>query len=129
MFDATSYEVQSSVQLGIFEIVADTREIETNVPVPKENAGAIPKENAGANPCSITNEFWLAVSAEYFRGAGRMKAETDLKERKSESPAWSPDLDSGALRVAEFYHLGDDLDTVVHWRLYGARSGRSQSQV
>jgi hypothetical protein len=41
LFDATSYEVQSSVPLGIFEVFVEALETGTQVRVTKENAGAI----------------------------------------------------------------------------------------
>jgi hypothetical protein len=41
LFDATGYEVQSSQPLAIFEIFVKALETEVNVPVTKENAGAI----------------------------------------------------------------------------------------
>jgi hypothetical protein len=50
LFDATSYEVQSSVPLGIFEIFVEALKTGTKVAVTKENAGAI---------SLLAKEFWL----------------------------------------------------------------------
>jgi uncharacterized coiled-coil protein SlyX len=50
LFDATSYEVQSSVPLGIFEVFVDSLKTGTKVSVTKENAGAI---------SVLAKEFWL----------------------------------------------------------------------
>jgi uncharacterized coiled-coil protein SlyX len=50
LFDATSYEVQSSVPLGIFEIFADSLATGTKVAVTRENAGAL---------SLLAKEFWL----------------------------------------------------------------------
>jgi hypothetical protein len=50
LFDAASYEVQSSVPLGIFEVFARSPETGTKVAVTKENAGAI---------LLLAKEFWL----------------------------------------------------------------------
>jgi hypothetical protein len=41
LFDATSYEVQSSVLFAIFEIFVKALEIDVKVRVTKENTGAI----------------------------------------------------------------------------------------
>jgi hypothetical protein len=51
LFDATSYEVQSSVPVGVFEIFVAALETGTKVVVTKENAGAI---------SLLATEFWLA---------------------------------------------------------------------
>jgi hypothetical protein len=50
LFDTPSYEVQSSVPLGIFEVFVDAREMGTKVAVTKENASAI---------SLLAKEFWL----------------------------------------------------------------------
>jgi uncharacterized coiled-coil protein SlyX len=50
LFDATSYEVQSSVPLGIFELFVDSLKTGTKIAVTKENAGAI---------SLLAKEFWL----------------------------------------------------------------------
>jgi uncharacterized coiled-coil protein SlyX len=50
LFDATTYEVQSSVPLGIFELFVKALETCTKVPLTKENAGAI---------SLLAKEFWL----------------------------------------------------------------------
>jgi hypothetical protein len=50
LFDATSYEVQSSVPLKTFEIFVDALETGTKVAVTKENVGAI---------SLLAKEFWL----------------------------------------------------------------------
>jgi hypothetical protein len=41
LFDATSYEVQSPVPLGIFKVFVEALETGTKIAVTKENAGAI----------------------------------------------------------------------------------------
>jgi uncharacterized coiled-coil protein SlyX len=50
LFDATSYEVQSSVPLEIFKVFVDSLKTGTNISVTKENAGAI---------SLLAKEFWL----------------------------------------------------------------------
>jgi uncharacterized coiled-coil protein SlyX len=50
LFDATSYEVQSSVPLGIFQVFAEALKTGTQVPVTKETADAI---------SLLAKEFWL----------------------------------------------------------------------
>jgi uncharacterized coiled-coil protein SlyX len=50
LFDATSYEDQSSVPLGVFEVFARSLETGTKVAVTKENASAI---------SILAKEFWL----------------------------------------------------------------------
>jgi uncharacterized coiled-coil protein SlyX len=51
LFDATSYEVQSSVPLGIFELFVDSLKTGTKVVITMENAGAI---------SLLAKEFWLS---------------------------------------------------------------------
>jgi hypothetical protein len=50
LFDATSYEFQSAVRVGIFQVLARSVEAGTKVAVPKENAGAL---------SLLAKEFWL----------------------------------------------------------------------
>jgi uncharacterized coiled-coil protein SlyX len=50
LFDATSYEVQSSVPLGVFELFMKALETGGKVPITKENAGSI---------SLLAKEFWL----------------------------------------------------------------------
>jgi uncharacterized coiled-coil protein SlyX len=50
LFDATSYQVQSAVPLGVFEIFVEALETGAKVPVTKENAGPI---------SVLAKEFWL----------------------------------------------------------------------
>jgi hypothetical protein len=50
LFDATSYEVQSSVPVGIFELFVDSLETGAKVAITKENADAI---------SVLAKEFWL----------------------------------------------------------------------
>jgi uncharacterized coiled-coil protein SlyX len=50
LFDATSYEVQSSVPLGVFHVFVDSLKTGTKVSVTKDNASAI---------SLLAKEFWL----------------------------------------------------------------------